>query len=105
MQAQVFHFSEINPKDRLTVEHYISSDLALMQQIRETKYSLEPLGKLAIVKGGKRLPPNAQYSPTGVPYVRVVDIGQYMIDLAIPLPKAFLWRIPRMGYTFNRSRQ
>ena len=81
MERQIFKFSELNPKDRLTVEHYISTDLKLMQEIEEVKYPLKALGSFADVKGGKRLPPQAAYSSSGIPYVRVVDVGSYTIDL------------------------
>jgi type I restriction enzyme S subunit len=81
MKSQILRFSQLNPKDRLTVEHYISSDLSLIEELHNSKYKKIALGDIAIVRGGKRLPPQASYSPIGVPYIRVVDIGRYTVEL------------------------
>lgn len=82
MQSILLKISEIDLKDRLTVEHYICQDIQLIHKLRESIYPLVPLGQIAKVKGGKRLPANAQYSITGIPYVRVVDIGDFEVDLS-----------------------
>lgn len=82
MQSILLKISEIDLKDRLTVEHYICQDIKLIHKLRESVYPLVPLGQIAKVKGGKRLPANAQYSITGIPYVRVVDIGDFEVDLS-----------------------
>ncbi len=81
MQAQVLRLSEMNLQDRLTVGHYVSDNLELIRKLSHGKYPLAPLGNLAIVRGGKRLPPKAQYSEAGVPYVRVVDVGNFEVEL------------------------
>ncbi|WP_442867168.1 restriction endonuclease subunit S [Aphanizomenon sp. CS-733/32] len=82
MQSILLKISEIDLKDRLTVEHYICQDIKLIHKLRESVYPLVPLGQIATVKGGKRLPANAQYSITGIPYVRVVDVGDFEVDLS-----------------------
>lgn len=82
MQSIVLRISEIDLKDRLTVEHYICQDIKLIHKLRESVYPLIPLGQIAKVKGGKRLPANARYSITGIPYVRVVDVGDFEVDLS-----------------------
>ncbi len=81
MKSIVLNFSEIDTKDRLTVDHYLSKDLVTIKKLEESPYTLANLGSLATIKGGKRLPPNARYSISDVPYVRVVDIGNYEINL------------------------
>jgi len=81
MQARILRLSEIDLKDRLTVGHYISKDLELIRKLSRGRYDLVPLGELATVRGGKRLPPKAQYSETGIPYVRVLDVGDFEVEL------------------------
>ena len=81
MRSLVISASKLDSKDRWTAEQHISRHLALINQIVSARYETVKLGKLARVRGGKRLPPKAQYSANGVPYVRVIDIGEYEIDL------------------------
>ena len=82
MQSRILEPSEINFKDRLTVEHYISKDFQLIKQVSKSIYPVVKLGKIAAIKGGKRLPRKTRYSPTGIPYVRVVDIGESEVYLS-----------------------
>lgn len=81
MRSIVLNFSQIDTKDRLTVDHYLSEDLITIKKLERSLFSLVPLGDLATIKGGKRLPPKAHYSVSGIPYIRVVDIGDYEINL------------------------
>lgn len=81
MQARILRISEIDSQDRFTVEHYISSKLELIQKVQQSPYPLTRLGELADVRGGKRLPLKAQYSATGIPYVRAVDISNFEVEL------------------------
>ena len=81
MKSLVLKFSEIDTKDRLTVDHYLSDDLQVIKGLEKSPYDLVSLGDFATVKGGKRLPPKARYSSFGIPYVRVIDIGDYEILL------------------------
>lgn len=81
MQARILQFSEIDLTDRLTVEHYVSQDLELIEKLSQGTHDLIPLGEFCQVRGGKRLPPKARYSETGIPYVRVVDIGDFEVEL------------------------
>lgn len=81
MKSIVLKFSEIDTKDRLTVDHYLSEDLITIKELEKSPYSLVYLGDLATIKGGKRLPPKARYSASGIPYIRVVDVGNYEIKL------------------------
>ena len=81
MQSCILKLSEMDLKDRLTVEHYISDNLELIQELSQARNDLVPLGKYALVRGGKRLPQKAQYSETGVPYIRVVDIGAFEVEM------------------------
>src|SRR5690606_28991056 len=81
MQSRILPFSKLDVKDRLTVEHYLSDDLTLIRELSAVSYPLKLLGELAVVKGGKRLPPNAQYTIDGSPYVRVVEIGDFEVEL------------------------
>lgn len=82
MKSLVLKFSEIDTKDRLTVDHYLSDDLQIIKRLERSPYDLVDLGNLAAVKGGKRLPPKALYSSSGIPYIRVIDIGDYEILLS-----------------------
>lgn len=81
MRSVVLNFSEIDTKDRLTVDHYLSESLITIKKLEKSPYSLALLRDLATIKGGKRLPQKARYSASGIPYIRVVDIGNYEINL------------------------
>src|ERR1700752_1270690 len=81
MQSHVLRISDMDVRNRLTVEHYLSRHLTSIGQIKQGCYPLVELRILGVVRGGKRLPINASYSPNGVPYVRVVDVGEYEIEL------------------------
>jgi hypothetical protein len=81
MQSKILRISDIDVRNRLTVEHYLSKHLTLIGQIRQGAFPLVELGNLVSVRGGKRLPLGANYSANGVPYVRVVDIGKYEVEL------------------------
>jgi restriction endonuclease S subunit len=81
MRSIVLEFSEIDTSDRLTVDHYLSDDLTTIKELEKSHYSLFNLGNISSIKGGKRLPINARYSTSGIPYIRVVDIGDYKINI------------------------
>lgn len=81
MQSIILNFSEIDKRDRLTVDHYLSEELINIKRLEQSSHNLVMLENIALIKGRKRLPANAHYAESGIPYVRVVDIGDYEINL------------------------